>query len=42
VLGAGSLVGFAAPFVSLALGRYADALISFAAPIISLYFGLPS
>jgi hypothetical protein len=39
VLGAGSLIGFAAPFVFLALGRYGDALITLAAPIISLYFG---
>jgi len=39
VLGVGSLAGFVAPFVFLALGKYADALIASAAPLISLYFG---
>jgi hypothetical protein len=39
VLGLGSLAGFAAPFVFLALGKYADALITSAAPLVSLFFG---
>jgi hypothetical protein len=39
VLGLGSLTGLAAPFVFLALGKYADALVASAAPLISLYFG---
>jgi len=38
-LGAVLLAGFAAPFVFLALGKYADALIAFPAPLISLFFG---
>jgi len=38
-LGLGSLAGFTAPFVFLAMGKYADGLIAFPASLISLFFG---